>query len=179
MKLNYRKICLGLLVIGSALTFSSCKEDNDDPEFAMSDQEFVNRASSSNMFEIAAGNLAISKGVNAEIKSYGNHMVTDHSAEATEMMNLARSKGWNIPETMMDKERQQMEKLNNLTGNAFEKEFVNIMVMSHQDAVALFNLAGSPMGVPDPDLRTMANNKVPTLKMHLEHATALKTLINP
>jgi len=179
MKVSFHEICLGLLMMGSALVFNSCKHDDDDPEFLMSNQEFVNRASSSNQFEISAGAMAASKGENEAVKTYGEHMVTDHTAAALEMKNLANGKGWDVPNSLLQKEKQHLDQLSHLTGPAFDKEFANIMVMSHQDAVSLFEAAAGGMGVPDADLRTMANAKLPTLKMHLEHAITLKNQVNP
>lgn len=178
MKVKAKKIGLALLLILSATVFTSCKDD-DDQEFAMSNQEFVTRASSSNKFEIAAGAMAVNNASNVEVKHYGEHMVTDHTAAAVEMQNLASNKGWAIPEALQPKEQTNLNKLSGLTGAAFDKEFVNIMVLSHQDAVALFETGASATGVRDADLRAMASAKLPTLKEHLQHAIELKAQVNP
>jgi putative membrane protein len=123
--------------------------------------------------------LALTKATNADVKSYGQHMVTDHTAAGLEMKNLASGKGWTVPVTLQTKEQQNLDKLSALSGSAFDKEFVNIMVISHQDAVALFEKAATTMGVPDADLRSMASAKLPTLREHLQHATELKLKVNP
>lgn len=162
-----------------ATTFNACTKDDGEQQYAMSNQDFVTTASSSNNFEVLAGGLAITKAGNAEVKSYGQHMVTDHTAAGTEMKNLASAKGWTVPETLQAKEQQNLDKLNGLNGVAFDREFVNIMVLSHQDAVSLFETAANNMGVPDADLRSMASAKLPTLKQHLQHATELKLKVNP
>jgi len=180
MKFNYPKICLVALLFLSVGSFTACKDDDDNNEqYVMTNQDFVNSASSANSFEIASGALAVSKGVNADVKHYGEHMVTDHTTAGVEMKNLATQKGWTIPTALMQKEQQNLDKLNGLSGDAFDKEFVNIMVTSHQETVALFTTAASPMGVPDGDLRSMANGKLPTLQAHLQEAVALKAKVNP
>jgi putative membrane protein len=179
MKVKCQKICIALLFLVSATGFYSCKDDDDNQDYAISNQEFVTRASSSNKFEIASGALAVSKAQNAAVKQYGDHMVTDHTAAAVEMKNLASGKGWTVPEALQPKEQQNLDKLSALSGAAFDKEFVNVMVLSHQDAIALFETGASAMGVPDADLRAMASAKLPTLKEHLQHATELKAQVNP
>src|SRR3982751_3213362 len=69
-----KKISLLLtVVLGTALAILSCKKDHND-HYTMSNQDFVNQASSSNMFEIAAGNLALHNSTNANVNAFGNHM---------------------------------------------------------------------------------------------------------
>ena len=166
------------LMFVSATTSFSCKDD-DDQEYKLSNQEFVTRASSSNNFEIAAGGLAVTRAENAEVKHYGEHMVSDHGTAGMEMKNLAAGKGWAVPDALQQKEQQNLDKLTALNGAAFDREFANIMVQSHQDAIALFEIGADPMGVPDADLRNLASAKLPTLRTHLQDAVALKTQVNP
>ena len=174
---NKKKGMMAMLVIAS-LTFGACK-DNDDADYNLSNQEFVNRAASSNNFEVAAGTLALTKGLDAEVKHYGEHMVADHTAAAMEMKNLASGKGWTVPDRLEPKEQQNLDKLSALSGVSFDREFVNVMVLSHQDAVELFRTGADAFGVPDPDLRSMAAVKLPTLEAHLTDAITLKSRINP
>lgn len=167
------KVLTGLLVLFSTvLTVSSCKKDRDN-DFRLSNQDFVNRASSSNNFEIAAGNLAITKGVSEEVKAYGQHMVNDHSAVGAEMTALATAKGWSVPTSLMPKEQANLDSLNSATGAAFDALFARKMVVSHQEAIDLFETASRSNGVPDTDLRTFASGKLPALRAHLTEATAL------
>ena len=179
MKFNYTKKCLAVMLIISATAISSCKNDDNDRDYALSNQEFVNRASSSNQFEIAAGALAVNRGVSADVKHYGEHMVADHTTAAVEMKNLANGKGWIVPEALQSKEQQNLNRLTGLNGVDFDREFVNVMVLSHQDAVSLFETAADGYGVPDADLRAMASVKLPVLREHLKDAIALKSKVNP
>jgi len=171
---NYK--LLVLLVLGSAITLQSCSKDDDD--YQMDNQTFVTQASSSNNFEIAAGAVAQLKGVRAEVKKYGEHMVMDHGAVGTEMMNLAQTKGWTVPTGLQAKEQANLDRLNAATGTTFDKEFASIMVASHQDAINLFTTASGKDGVQDGDLRSFAASKLPSLTAHLADATALQTTVN-
>ncbi|WP_256005469.1 DUF4142 domain-containing protein [Pedobacter deserti] len=160
----------------AVFSLSSCKDD-DDNDFAMSNQDFVTKASSSNMFEIQAGALAMERGSNAAVRTYGEHMVTDHTVVGNEMHSLAAQKEWGVPEELLTKEQDLMDMLTPLTGAAFDREFARIMVLSHTDAVNLFTSASAERGVPDGDLRNWAGAKLPALKMHLQHATELRAMI--
>jgi putative membrane protein len=56
------------------------------------------------------------------------------------------------------------------------KAFVALIVQSHQEQVNLSEIASN--GVNDPDLRTLATNKLPVLREHLEHAQQLNATVN-
>lgn len=144
----------------------------------MNNQDFVTQASSSNMFEIAAGNLALHNTSNTNVKAYGNHMITDHGQAAAEMAALASKKGWTVPTAMAAKEQSNYNTLAALSGTAFDKQFALMMVTSHQEAITLFQNAASSKGVPDADLRAFANGKLPTLKSHLADAQTLQTQVS-
>lgn len=144
----------------------------------MTDQDFVTRASSSNMFEIAAGNLTISNSTNSSVTAFGSHMVNDHGQAATEMMGLAHQKGWTIPTDMLEKDKANLSVLASLSGTAFDKQFAAMMVTSHQETISLFTSVAQNNGVPDADLRAFASGKLPTLKEHLQEAQTLQTQVN-
>jgi putative membrane protein len=169
-------ILLLLVIISLSCNFQCCSDDNQ--EYPMDNQQFVTQASSSNNFEIAAGVLAQSKGVTAAVKSYGQHMVMDHTAAGTALTNLAASKGWTIPTSLQAREQANLDKLNASTSATFDKDFATVMIASHNDAITLFNIAGGSEGVRDGQLRAFAASKLSALNSHLAEATALLTTVN-
>jgi len=164
-----------LALLGSSLIIIACKKNDD--HYTMNNQDFVTQASSSNMFEVAAGNLAQQKSTNADVKAFGNHMVTDHSQVGAEMATLANKKGWTVPANMQPAEQSNYNTLASLQGTAFDKQFAAMMVASHQQAISLFERASSRDGVPDSDLRGFASNKLPALREHLQGAQQLQTKV--
>jgi putative membrane protein len=176
-----KKLKLILVAVGMTALFASmqsCKSDDND-NYQMDNQTFVNQAASSNNFEVAAGTLATSKSQNTLVQQYGAHMVTEHTAVGKDMASLASSKGYNVPTTLQAKEQTNINALSNLSGAEFDAQFVNMMIVSHQDAIALFQDASGSRGVNDADLRNFAANKLPALQEHLKDAQALKTQVNP
>lgn len=184
-----------LCLMGFVLVLSACggnntkdaqvqenqnQENLSEPDQGSEDQDennskFVNEAASSNDFEIAAGSLAISKGVSTEVKNYGQHMVDDHTAVGTDLKKLTASKGWGLPGQLMERHTTLLEKLKAASGAEFDRLFAEVMVSSHQEAITLFRGAteNSP-GVTDPDLKKFAKEKLPGLEMHLEKANKLQ-----
>jgi putative membrane protein len=160
------------------LGLSACDKDDDDNNYQMGSQDFVTRASSSNMLEIASGQLAINQGEDANVKAFGQHMVNDHGQATAEMTALVAKKGSTVPTAMLPEHQQMVDTLKSLTGAAFDKQFAVMMVTSHQTTVALFEQAAGNNGVPDNDLRAFASGKLPTLKQHLQEAQQLQTNVN-
>jgi putative membrane protein len=168
-------ILLSSVCLTLSLSFQSCSKDDDD--YPMDNQSFVTQASSSNNFEVAAGAIAQTKGVRAEVKKYGEHMVMDHGSVGAEMINLAKTKGWSIPASLQAKEQANLDRLIASSSGNFDKEFAAIMVASHKDAIDLFTTASGKDGVRDADLRTFAAGKLPSLTAHLADATILQAAV--
>jgi putative membrane protein len=162
--------------LGSGIMLASCSKDNNN-NFTMTNQDFVNQASSSNNFEIASGSLAKSKGVDDSVKMYGNHMVNDHGTTATEMAALASQKGLTIPIALLPKHQRSIDTLNSLSGSAFDKKYAAMMVLSHRETIALFQQAADNNGVPDQDIRSFATRKLAALRLHLQDALLLQAKV--
>ncbi|MFC3199700.1 DUF4142 domain-containing protein [Parapedobacter deserti] len=173
-----KKTNLLWLVLPCIVVAGACKDDDDDME-RMQNQEFVTMAASSNRFEIEAGELAQDQGADDRVIDYGNHMVMDHGQAGIELAALATTKGWNVPDNLMAKEQERLDELMVLEGAPFDREFARMMVISHEEAVSLFERASGPNGVLDADLREWAAGKLPALRDHLRDARALDAQINP
>jgi putative membrane protein len=166
---------LGIIVLlGSILSMQACKDDDDDVEM-MDNQTFVTEASSANLLEIQAGNLALQSATNAQVKAFAQHMATDHTQASAELLAVATSKNLSVSTQLNAKHQQQLGTLTGLTAAAFDKQFMALMVQSHQESVDLFERASQ--GVNDTDLRTFAANKLPVLKAHLTEATQLNAAL--
>lgn len=59
-------------------------------------------------------------------------MITDHGQTATEMTALAGNKDLTIPTNMSVKEQNNYDTLAAISGRAFDKQFEQMMVTSHQ-----------------------------------------------
>jgi len=167
------KTLLGAIaIIGLITCFQSCKSDDND--YQMDDQTFVNQASSSNNFEIAAGTLATTHSNNTLVQQFGSHMISEHTTVGADLSAIARSKELNVPTTLATDQQANINALIGLTGSDFDAQFINMMIVSHQDAISLFQNASGKTGVRDGDLRNFAGNKLSALNAHLKEAQNLQ-----
>ncbi len=69
----------------------------------------------------------------------------------------------------------EIEKMTELSGTDFDREFANMMVADHQKAVEMFrdllNIAENP------DVKKYAGDLLPKLEMHLEKAQKLQSTL--
>jgi len=138
---------------------------------ASSDVDFVQKAASSGMAEIAAGRLAASKGQSPAVQEFGRRMVADHTKANDELEIVAKTSGITPPSSSSPQQKATSGQLATLQGDAFDKAYAEQMVKDHQQAVELFGKeanAGSDAG-----LRSFAKKTLPELQQHLDMAKKL------
>jgi putative membrane protein len=139
------------------------------------DQAFANEAAQGGLAEVDMGNMAASKATNADVKSFGNRMVTDHTKLNDELKQLASTKGITLPSDVSDAEKQDMDAMSAKSGKDFDKSYIDDMVQDHEKDVAAFEKASKDL--KDADLKTWATNSLPTLKEHLKLAKEAQTKV--
>jgi putative membrane protein len=136
------------------------------------DQTFVNKAAASGMKEVEVSKLAQDHAASADVKSFAERMVTDHSKANDKLMGIVKDNGWMAP-SALDKEGQAAVKdLSGKNGAEFDKAYMKAMVQDHADAVKLFR--GEADKGDNAALKDFATNTVGTLEQHDSMARELK-----
>jgi len=135
------------------------------------DKEFAAKAGEANLAEIRMAELALQKSSNANVKSFAQRMVTDHTAIGERFKPIATAKGLALPAEISGDAKAAYEHLSSLSGAELDNAYVRHMVDDHQAAVALFMNEGATGG--DADLRGFATETLPTIRKHLELALQL------
>lgn len=133
-----------------------------------SDERFMVRAAEINLEEVKLGQLAQQKGSIAEVRDLGKAMEEAHSKVNSDLHALASSKGIAIPLEPTQDANDAYNKLNEKSGNDFDKEFCGMMVKGHKDAIDLYDNATK--GNNDPDVKAWASRILPDLRIHLAQA---------
>lgn len=174
---KFRKKIFAVAIIGLVAFTQSCKS-TDNNSYEMDNQTFVNQASSSNNFEIAAGVLATTNSDNTLVQQFGAKMVTEHTSIGKDLSAIATSRNLNVSTALQAKDQTNINALIGLYGPEFDVQFINMMIVSHQDALSLFQNASGPNGVMDGDLRNFAGSKLSFLKAHLQEAQGLQSQVH-
>lgn len=115
--------------------------------------------------EVALGKLAQTQSKNPDIKKFGQMLVTDHSKANQEAMALAKKMNINAP-TGMGSHQSTYDKLKGLTGDDFDREFVEDMVSDHEKDVSTFQKESQNSS--DADVKAFAAKTLPVLQKHLD-----------
>jgi putative membrane protein len=144
----------------------------DSGSLAGADRNFVIEAAKGGMAEVELGNLAKSKAQNAEVKSFAQRMVDDHSKANDQLKSIASSKGVQLP-TSLDKSAQnEKERLSKLSGANFDREYMSHMVKDHKKDVKEFEKQAK--NGKDSDVKNFAAQTLPTLQDHLKMAESVE-----
>jgi putative membrane protein len=141
-----------------------------------SDSSFVNEAAVGGMAEVELGKLAASKATSADVKKFGQMMVTDHTAANNELKTLAAKKNWTLPTDLDSSHKSTMDELKGLSGAEFDKEYVEEMVDDHEKDVSAFE--DKAKNATDPDLKAFAEKTLPVLRKHLDAIKAIQAKMN-
>jgi len=139
------------------------------------DKDFVMKAAQGGMAEVMLGQMASSKATNADVKNFGNRMVSDHGKANDELKQLAQTKGMALPADADKESKEMSDKLSKLSGKDFDKEYISGMVEDHEKDVKEFEKASKD--AKDPDLKAWAAKTLPTLQDHLKMAKDTKAKV--
>lgn len=166
-----KKIMLTTL---TAIVWAIAKGQIPQPDPDTTARHFLTVASIDNLQEISAGKLASTKATNAEIKSFGQMMEKDHGQAEEKLLQLAKSKGINLPDAATGGIQPDL----NLKKASldFERLYVHAMVSGHSGAVQMFETYAT--NGKDTDVKAFAKQLLPTLKAHLAAIKAIDEKLN-
>lgn len=179
----------GTLIIALAFGITSCgssaktedtkdvAEDHNEAKFednkTEDDAQFLVNAAEINLMEIQLGELVSAKGMMSEVKELGKMMVADHTNSLKELKGMAEKKMMTIPTELTNEGKESFEKLSKKSGMDFDKDYCDMMVNGHKEAIEKFEKASA--NSTDPDIKEWAASSLPTLRAHLDHAMTCQT----
>jgi putative membrane protein len=176
-----KKIFSALLVISTVYMLPGCNNENssnknaekqNDAKFDSTnvkrDADFAVEAASGGMMEVELGKIAEANAASAQVKEFGQHMVSDHSKGNDELKATAQTKGITLPAVPDEKKQKKIDDLKQKKGADFDKAYIDMMVDDHKEDIDLFQKESDKGN--DPDLKTWAGGKLPLLQHHLQMA---------
>jgi len=157
-------------VLGGAMTAQPAKAQAGDQ-----DKQFLQKASQGDANEIKLSELAERKASNPDVRAFAKKMVKDHTQLEKNMRPYADQ--WGLtPATSMDADHQkEYDKLNKLSGKAFDKEYVDAMDADHHDAENLFS--NEIQSTSDPDFKKAVMDGNSAVVAHTNMADDLKNKV--
>ncbi len=171
---------------GAALALSAAiAQTNDSPEpkpspdsskasaagLSKADATFIKKAASGGMAEVEFGRLATDKASKPEVKQFGQRMIDDHSKANDQLKQVAAEKHVTLPQSISAKDKATKAKLEALSGEEFDRAYMEGMVKDHKQDVAEFQRASK--SALDPQIKDWASQTLPTLQDHLKQAQTI------
>ena len=145
--------------------------DTKGTAHANQDEHFVHDAAADGMMEVELGRLAAERAASADVKAFGQRMVTDHSKANQQLMQIATTKGITLPKALPADKQRERDMFARLSGAEFDRMYTDHMLKAHKKDVAEFEKQAEKG--TDPALRTFAQQTLPTLREHLTLAESL------
>jgi putative membrane protein len=132
------------------------------------DKTFMSKAAEGGLAEVQLGQLAEQKASAQPVKEFGHRMVMDHGKANDKLKGIASTKGVTLPDSLNAKDKALYNKLSAMSGDAFDKAYMQAMIKDHNADVAEFRKEA--MAAKDTDVKSFATSTLPTLEDHLRMA---------
>jgi putative membrane protein len=139
------------------------------------DQKFVKNAAAGGMAEVKFGQLAVQKATNPDVKAFGQKMVDDHTTLGNQLMPVAQRMGITPPTQLDKKDQAEYDRLNALSGDAFDKAYVQAMVADHKKDLRDFKYEAS--NTNNSDLKQVAQQGAQVIQQHYQMVQKLASQV--
>lgn len=137
---------------------------------ADSPREFLYHALRGDNSEIMLGHLAAYRARDPAVRDYGRKLANDHSQARREVLDVGRRFGIRPTREVAPEARDEREKLQDMRGRGFDREFVRYMIDDHRKDIDDFrDEAREHHG----EVSDLARRQLPTLQEHLRIAMSL------
>jgi putative membrane protein len=179
--------CVAVAGLSALCVFSSLPvraQDTSSPKMdtgaktmmKSADMNFAVKAAQGGLAEVQMGQLAATKASNPDVKSFGQKMVDDHTKANDDLKAVAEKEGVTLPSTMGAKEQAEYNRLQALSGDAFDKAYVKGMVKDHEEDVKEFQKEAN--SGKDPQIKSFASQTLPVLQSHLDMIKSIQSKMN-
>jgi putative membrane protein len=162
---------------GSKSKTTTTKTMTTTSKMSAADSKFIKEAAVGGMEEVSLGQLAAQKATDPDVKNFGQKMVDDHSKANDQLKQLASQKGVTVASALPASKQKEVDQLSKLSGAAFDKKYVSMMVQDHKKDVAEFKKQSAK--AKDSDLKSFASTTLPTLQDHLKMIEDISAKMHP
>jgi putative membrane protein len=167
---------LGATVVAGLLAGAAVAQVRaSEAKLAAQDLEFAHEAAIGGLTEVTLGELALQEAKSEQVMQFGQRMVQDHGQANEKLMAIAEEKGIELPQELPADAQQKYEELQQLSDAEFDQAYMDEMVRDHETDVQAFEQQAQ--SGQDPDLRAFAEETLPSLREHLEHAKDVQSQV--
>ena len=168
-----------LLVLTMALMLPGFAATAHSADKALNDAKIAHIVVTANHVDIDAGNLAKKKASNKDVQAYAQRMIGEHTDVNKQATDLATKlkvtpEDNAISKSLKAEGKKNLDKLNGLSGNEFDKAYIEGEVKLHQQVIEVADKQLVP-NVKNEELKALLVKVRPALVSHLEHVKQIQT----
>jgi putative membrane protein len=129
------------------------------------DSAFVVKAARGGAAEVADAKIALQTTRNQRVDAFANRMVTDHSKANIQLAAIMRRQGIPAPAGLGSQNQAMYNRLETVTGRAFDSVYIAGQKTAHQETIALFKK--EIRSGKDAQLVAFAKSTLPIIESHL------------
>lgn len=137
---------------------------------------FVENASIGDMYEIAAGKLAVRHARSEQVREAALKMIDDHTTSTHQLQSaLLMNETGNalaIPDSIDQRRKTMLDHLEAAPADKFDSTYLDQQVLAHKETVDL--MTGYRDSGDNAQLRSFAAGTAPVVERHLRHMERLK-----
>jgi putative membrane protein len=139
---------------------------------AMEDKsEFISDVANSSMLELELSKVAEQRASDPQVKQLAQKIVSDHKRMNQDLKSVAQSNNITIPQGLDQDMQKTYERISQLQGKEFDKEYLKEMESHHEDNIKKFEKMASNEQASE--LSSFASNHLATLRSHQQNAEQL------
>jgi putative membrane protein len=159
---------------GTALAADPPPRSATRPAVAMpTTKEFLSKTAVGNLFEIESSKLALSRAKTKQVRTFADEMVRDHTEAGMKFKQAVSDGKLTMPPVKLDSQHQAaLNELKSKDRASFDKAYVDEQYKAHVETVDMFQAYAD--GGDDARMKLFAEQMLPILKTHLDHAIKLR-----
>lgn len=131
---------------------------------------FIQQGLEAGQTEIKASEVAEANSKNPHILSFAKAIIMAHDTTNDALEQIAITNRVRGGDSISTVHQKTIANIKSLSGNAFDKAYIQLMVTEHQNAIKLYNAATNDRLDA---IQTFARRALPVLKMHLDSANLI------
>jgi putative membrane protein len=163
------------LLAATAAAFIPASGSQEIRDAKPSAQSFLQKAAEGQQAEIVLGRLAAARAGDEQVKQFGAQMMQDHRKASAEIQQLASKEGVALPTELTGKHRDKKEKFSRLSGQEFDRAYMEYMLHDHRKDVKEFERQVET--ITNPQVQQWAKGALPVLKQHLRQAQQIASVL--
>lgn len=152
-------------------------EENDGPE---NDSEsgtedislLLTRAAGGSLLEVELGQLAAEKAAHPQVKQFAQMVTQEHRQIQEQLQSLGRELNTPVPSQLNANQQQTLQKLQQLSGDEFDREYVAFLVEEHRKDIEWYQELETK--VQEDKVQQFVNSTLAVLQQHQQQIQELK-----